>query len=272
MTAKTNPSGSHTPHGPGRLFAAYRAFHQQGFVPIFVDDPFDSKTLVEACVAAGCRGIEYTLRRRDAHVMIPWIREHYPDLYLLVGSTLDDDRIVARMKKRHPQLLTVAEIDALDVDGFVSMIGWSEASIRRYAPNRIVIPSAWTVNDAFFQVKAGAHFAKLLGPEIDLVKRCRMQAAFDYCPIMVTGGMTPERIPATIEAGAAMVGAGFDLILKGCPADTGIEQAAAAVKTYLQTTRQARERVYPELARAANADDASWLAALPHYHPFEGQA
>ena len=226
--------------GVGRHFAAYRAFHQQGFVPIFVDDHFDSKMLVEACVAAGCRGIEYTLRRRDAHVMIPWIRAHYPELYLLVGSTLDDDRIVARMKKRHPQLLTLAEIDAMNVDGFVSMIGWSEESIRRYAPNRIVVPSAWTVNDAFFQVKAGAHFAKLLGPEIELVKRCRMQAAFDYCPIMVTGGMTSERIPATIEAGAAMVGAGFDVILKGCPANTGVEQAAAAVRSYLDATREAR--------------------------------
>ena len=92
-----------------------------------LDDHFDSKTLVKACVAAGCAGIEYTLRRRDAHVMVPWIREHYPELFLLVGSTIDDDRIVTQMKKRHPQLLTLAEIDALGLDGFVSMIGWSAA-------------------------------------------------------------------------------------------------------------------------------------------------
>lgn len=252
-----------------RLFDAYRAFHEQGFVPIFVDDDFDSRVLVEACVAAGCKGIEYTLRRRDAHIMIPWIRANYPDMYLLVGSTIDDDRIVTQMRKRHPQLLTLAEIDSMGVDGFVSMIGWSQESIRRYSGSKIVIPSAWTVNDAFFQVKAGAHFAKLLGSETDLVNRCRMQAAFDYCPIMVTGGMTPERIPIAIEAGAAMVGAGFDLILKGCSADTGVEQAAQAIGTYLQTTRTARARLYPDLELASGADAAGWLAALPHYHPFD---
>ena len=82
------------------------------------------------------------------------------------------------------------------------MTGWSEESIRRYRRNRLVIPSAFTVNEAFFQIKAGAHLANLLGPDLGLVARCRMPAAFGYCPIMVTGGMTPEPIPAAIEAGA----------------------------------------------------------------------
>ena len=43
-----------------RYFQAYRAFHEQGFIPIFVHDHFDSKVLIEASVAAGCTGIEYT--------------------------------------------------------------------------------------------------------------------------------------------------------------------------------------------------------------------
>jgi len=54
-----------------RLFDAYRAFHEQGFIPIFTEDGFDSRMLIDACVAAGLKGIEYTLRKRDADTMIP---------------------------------------------------------------------------------------------------------------------------------------------------------------------------------------------------------
>jgi hypothetical protein len=43
--------------------------------------------------------------------------------FLLVGSTLDSERIVRRMKRRHPQLMTVQEAADLGVDGFVSMMG-----------------------------------------------------------------------------------------------------------------------------------------------------
>ena len=45
-----------------RLFATYRAVHEQGFLPIFTGlSANDPRVLVEGCVAAGCRVIEYTL-------------------------------------------------------------------------------------------------------------------------------------------------------------------------------------------------------------------
>jgi len=251
-----------------RLLDVYRAVHEQGFMPIFVDDEFDSKMLVEACVAAGMKAIEYTLRRRDANVMIPWIRENYPDLYLLVGSTLDNERILAKQKRKHPQMLTVAELDAMDVHGFISMLGWSRESLEKYSPTRIIMPFAGTRNEAFYQVGYGAHFAKMFGKAMPLVRECRLGAAFGYCPMLVTGGMTPERIPEAMEAGAAMVATGFDLTLKGEPTNVAQEKVTAVMKTYLAATRAAREQHWPELAAASDADDATWLDALPHYHPF----
>jgi 2-keto-3-deoxy-6-phosphogluconate aldolase len=251
-----------------RLFDAYRAAHEQGFVPIFVHDEFDSKTLLDGCLAAGMKVIEYTLRRQDAHKMIPWIREQYPDLYLLAGSTLDNDAILAQMKRRFPQLLTLAELDAMNVDGYVSMIGWSEQSIRKYAPRRVVMPTASTVNEAFFQVGAGAQFAKLQGPDVDLVKRCRGQAAFDYCPILITGGMTPERIPAAADAGAILFATGFDLTLKGEPKNVSSKKVAEVMKKYVQVAQESRAKRWPALANASKLDKQTWLDALPHYHPF----
>ena len=251
-----------------RLFDTYRAAHEQGFMPIFVEDDFDSRMLVDACIAAGCTCIEYTLRRRDADTMIPWIREKYPDLHLLVGSTLDDETILAKAKRRYPQLLTLAELDAMNVDGFVSMLGFSLDSIRTYAPRRLVAPTAMTVTEAFQQTGAGAHLIKLLGTDLSFVRRCRADAAFDYCPVMVTGGMTPQRIPEAIEAGSITVGAGFDLILKDQPSDVSCEETARRIGPYLEAARTAREKRWPALAAATGADRQTWLNALPHHHPF----
>jgi 2-keto-3-deoxy-6-phosphogluconate aldolase len=250
------------------VFDVYRAVHSQGFVPIFVEDQFDSHRLLEGCLLAGFKCVEYTLRRRDAHLMIPWIRKNYPDVILLAGSTLDNERIVAHVRRQHPQMLTIAQLADLGVDGFVSMIGWSEQSIRRYSAVHLVIPTAMTVNEAFEQVGYGAHFIKLLGPDVSFVKRCRADAAFGYCPIMVTGGMTCQQIPAAIEAGAVLVGAGFDLTLKGHTKDVDPKTIASVLKEYQAVVKKARTACYPQLAANSDSNKELWLDSLPHYHPF----
>ncbi len=251
-----------------RLVDAYRALHRQAMVPIFVDDDFDSGKLIDACLEAGLDSIEYTLRRRDARAMIPRIRAEYPDVYLLVGSTLDDERIVAHARSRHPQLMTPAELDAYDIDGFVSMVGWNEERIRCFSPRRIVIPFAMTVTEAFRQVAAGAHFVKLSGADLSLVRLCRAAATFDFCPIMVTGGMNETMIPEAFEAGAAVVGAGFDLILKGLDPDAPVRRIAETLRKHVDVAQEAQSRRWPGLAALRDAPTDDWLEALPHYHPF----
>lgn len=250
-----------------RLFEAYRAFHEQGFIPIFVQDDFDSNALLEACLDAGVRGIEYTLRRRDAHEMIPWIRRNYPDLYLIAGSTVDAENIVRHGKRRNPQLLTLSELDALDLDGFVSMMAFREETIKKYSANRLLMPCAMTSNEAFSMVGAGAHFAKVIGPELDLVKLCRAAPMFDYCPLVITGGMTTERIPEAIAAGAVLIGSGFDLMLQG---ETNPSKAVMVrrIREFVDVTNEARARKWPEMAAAMGGDAQTWLDSLPHYYPF----
>jgi len=252
-----------------RLFEAYRALHEQAFMPIFVQDDFDSRKLVEACVAAGYRGIEYTLRRQDAREMIPWVRKNYPDLYLVCGSTIDDEKIVRQMQRKHPQLMTVAEVADLGVDGFVSMLGWTEATIRKYAPTHLIMPTASTVTEGFYQTTWGAHFQKINGAtNLTLVNRLRSAATFDFCPVLVTGGQTLEQIPKSIETGAVMIATGFDLMLKGQSKDMSVEQIADVLKQFQQTTANAQQNTYPELAAAEGKDNQTWLDALPHWHPF----
>ncbi len=252
----------------GRLFEAYRAIHEQGFVPIFVQDDFDSRDLLEACLVSGVKVIEYTLRRPDASEMIPWIRKTHPDLYLMVGSTLDSDRIVGGMRRRHPQLMTLQQLVDTGVDGFVSMLGWSSESIRKYASTHVVIPSANTATQAFVQTDAGAHFTKLSGANLDLVRQCRMPPTFEFCPIFVTGGVTTARMRDAMEAGGIVLASGFDVVLKGRSAEIGVKEIAEALSEYVAAAQQARREVWPEVAAAVGADRQIWLDSLPHYHPF----
>jgi 2-keto-3-deoxy-6-phosphogluconate aldolase len=164
--------------------------------------------------------------------------------------------------------MTIAQLAELGVDGFVSMIGWSEQSIRRYSATHLIIPTAMTVNEAFEQTGYGAHFIKLLGPDVSFVRRCRADAAFGYCPIMITGGMTCQQIPVAVEAGAVLIGAGFDLTLKGHDKEVGPEAIASVLTEYQATVIHARAARYPQLAVNINSSNEIWLNSLPHYHPF----
>ncbi len=252
----------------GRLFDTYRCMHEQGFIPIFVENQPDPKMLIVACIQAGIRCIEYTLRCGNADKMIPWIRQNYPDIYLLVGSTLDNDDIVRKAKVRHPQLLTLSELVQMGVDGFVSMVGWKLENIEKYASTHIVCPCAETVREAFLQLGAGSHFIKVLGPSLEVVKNCRKGPIFGACPIMITGGMSLEKIDAAIAAEAAIIGTGFDLLLKNQPKDISSRKVTDILKQYITAVKESREKHFPEMAKTIGRDAKTWLNSLPHIHPF----
>jgi len=250
-----------------RVFDTYRVIHEQGFVPIFVQDGRDPQVLVEACLRVGIKCIEYTMRNPDAIETIAWIRNNYKDLRILVGSTIPCDEIARRARRLHPQIRTLQEFAAAGVDGFVSMSGWNTDVIRHWAPTHIVIPCAMTIREAFLQLDAGAHFIKLLGPEVDLVRLCRSEPLFGVCPIFLTGGVTLARVPAAVNAGAVVLGSGFDLMLSGKPANTGVEEVADVLRTYVREVSKAREAKWPALANTSGADGETWARSLPHLAP-----
>jgi 2-keto-3-deoxy-6-phosphogluconate aldolase len=250
------------------LKAVYRCVHEQGFLPIFTQSDFNSEALVEACVEAGCRAVEYTLRRHDAHTMIPWIRKRYPELGVLVGSTLDSERFIRHSRPRHPQLLTIDELAAIGVDGFVSMVGFRPETLERYSSTHLMVAPVSTIYEMFSSLNAGAHFVKVFGTQLDLVSTFRGDATYDFCPIMVTGGMTLERLPVAVKNGAVLIGAGFELILSGLEPNASVKQIAKRLEQYLDATRRARDEKWPILANARDSNFSTWTAALPHYHPF----
>ena len=69
------------------LFEKYRKVIHQAFIPIFVKDCFDTEVLLEGCRLAGVEVLEYTLRREDAHFVIPTLKKCFPDtlIFSVIG-------------------------------------------------------------------------------------------------------------------------------------------------------------------------------------------
>ncbi len=245
----------------------YEEFYKQAFIPILVNDGLDAKIQIEACVKAGFKVVEYTQRRTDLKEMVQWIRKTYPDLHIMIGSTIDNDYIVRSQQRHFPQLLTLEELAALNVHGFISMLKYSSATIQRYKNTHLLIPCASTVNEAYDLVASGAHFVKVTGPDLALVRRICSEPLFRFCPLFITGGMNLETIPLAIESGAMVIATGFDVMLKGQKNMT-VASISAILKKYQASVISARSALYPEMAAALNDGDTDlWLEKVPHCVP-----
>ena len=243
----------------------YIELYRQAFIPIFVNDGLDAKLQVEACVKAGFKVIEYTQRRKDLKAILPWIQETYPNLHVIVGSTIDNDRIVKSQQRHFPQLMTFEELSGLNINGFISMLKYSSTTIQKYRDTHLIIPCASTVNEAYELISDGAHFIKVTGPDLNLVKQIASAPLFKFCPLFVTGGMDLERIPLAIEAGAVLIASGFDLMLKGQTSIT-VESVCGVLKKYQAAVIDARAKLYPEMTEALNnGATEEWLKYVPNY-------
>ncbi len=252
----------------------YCTIHRQGFVPIFVGDNFDAVLLAEAAVAAGAKAVEITCRRPTICDDIRRVRRQFPDLLVLVGSVVDEGPMYSFLKRRRPDMPTMAELADLDVHGFVSFMPISPESLARFSRTHILMPGVETAPEAAAAVNAGAHFVKfyntsaLGGPKrISLVSGGAM---FGLLPIFVTGGVTLNSIGDFVKAGAGLLGAGWDLLLgddyQALQAKPDVDRISADFKKSLDAMTEAR-RVHlgPD---ALSNDDEMYLAGITHYHCF----
>ena len=254
----------------------YVAVHRQGFLPIFVNDEFDAVMLADACVEAGAKAIEITCRRPGVVKEIQAIKEKYPELLVLVGSTIDDEILVRYIKKKQPEFPALAELAQLEVDGFICIAKFSAETVTRYARDFLIMPGVETLGESFEMLKSGAHFVKffttsLYGGSI-YIRLCTNAATQHLAPVFVTGGVTTEKIYEYTEAGAVMFGAGFDLIVKD--QYTQLQQKpdktpiVAAFKKNLEAVQKARSKYMPGLVDKYDAPIDEYLDAIDHFHPF----
>lgn len=247
------------------LLKKFRQTFEQAFVPIFVKDDFDTETLLAGCELAGVSVLEYTLRRPDAHEVIPTLKKRYPDHVVYVGSTVDCDAIVVQMREKHPQLLTIATL-APFVDGFVSMLPYSDETLEKYRGTHLMIPTAETSGEALRQMSHGATVIKVCGPDLSFSKKLHAAPTFNYCPTFVTGGINEGRMAEAYGAGNILTAAGFDLILKGeDPATLTPQKVAEKLSVYLSAAKEAREQAVPWTKDCDSLSDEDFLAVFPHY-------
>lgn len=254
----------------GDLFRLYRKLYEQCFVPIFVRDDFSTEILLEGCRLSGIEFFEYTLRRKDAKEVIPTLKESCPWGHFTVGSTLDSEVIVHKLVAKYPQLMTCDELAEAGVDGFVSMLPMSSETIRKYADTHLILPGAQTTWDALRQLDAGAHFIKVLGNNLELVRALNAEPAFRFCPVFVTGGVRPETMGQVYVAGAVLTAAGFDVILKDtAPEDLTAELAAERIRWFVDEAKKARAAAFPELAGLEALSDEEFLDVMPNFCVFQ---
>lgn len=247
----------------------YRAMYEQCFVPIFVRDNFDTEILLEGCNLAGLKWIEYTLRREDAKEVIPTLKKRYPQFCFTVGSTLDSERVTKKLANKYPQLMTFDEIAESGADGFVSMLPMSSETLRRFSDDYIMLPGCETMGDALRQVDAGAHFIKIMGNKLDLVRSLNAAPAFKFCPVFVTGGVKPDTMSQVYGEGAVLTAAGFDLILKDvAPEALTPELVAEKILVFVNAAKEARAKAMPELSDLSSLSDEAFFALLPNYSCF----
>ena len=250
-----------------QLFTNYRKMIEQVWIPIFVKDDLNTDILLEGCALAGLSVIEYTLRREDAAQVVTTLKQRYPETVILMGSTIDSEEIVTERKAKYPQLMTMGEL-APFVDGFVSMLPYSDETLQKYSKTHICIPAAETSGEALRQVKAGAAVIKILGPDMTLAKRLHALPTFNYCPTYITGGMIPERMEEAFAAGNILTAAGFDVVLKGiAPESLTPELVAEKIKVFVNAAKAARAKACPQLQNTQDLTDKEFLQRLPNYCP-----
>lgn len=250
------------------LLQAFRETAEQAFMPIFVFDSFDTETLLEGCRLAGVKSIEYTLRRADAHKVIPTLKSRMEGVTVFVGSTVDSEEITLQMKRHYPQLMTIKEL-APYVDGFVSMLPYSDETLKTYRATHLMIPTAETSGEALRQMNSGATAIKVCGPDFSLSKKLHAAPTFNYCPTFITGGVTPERMEEAYSCGNILTAAGFDLILKGEEsASLTAEKVAERLTFFIETAKAARKKINPFWESSASLSDEEFIATFPHYLSF----
>jgi len=170
---------------------------------------------------------------------------------------------------------SIAQLLDAGVDGIVSALPLRLETIGRLSQKHLVIPGVESVTEAVQAVEHGAHFAKLWTADLmggqQRARRLTCAPTHGLLPLFVTGGVTQDRIHEYLEAGVAMLGSGWDVLLgdeygalqeKPDPA-----KLSAALKRFLTTFQSSRSSIRPEWKSPEALNDQQFLQSLTHYVP-----
>ena len=180
--------------------------------------PSEAEAIAGALYEGGIRIIEVPLNSPEPLDSIHAIAASFGDRALVGAGTVLDPADVARVKDAGGRLVVSPNTDIPVIEAAV-------------AAGMVSSPGYFTPSEAFDAILAGAHAIKLFPAEAASPKVVKAQKAVlpKDVPLIVVGGVTPESIPAWIDAGADGFGLGGGLYKPGQDAESTLEKARAYV-------------------------------------------
>jgi 2-dehydro-3-deoxyphosphogluconate aldolase/(4S)-4-hydroxy-2-oxoglutarate aldolase len=106
---------------------------------------------------------------------------------------------------------------------------------------KVAVPGVMTPTEMITAIEWGADLVKIFpaaGLGIQYVKD--IKAPFPHIPVIPTGGVSLENVASFIQAGAAVVGVGGNLLDRNAIAAADFTAITAIARRYVETIRQAR--------------------------------
>ena len=180
--------------------------------------PGEAESIAAALIEGGIRIIEVPLNSPEPLESIRRIAQAFGDRALVGAGTVLDPAEVERVREAGGRLVISPNTDTAVIRAAV------EAGM-------VSSPGYFTPSEAFAAIAAGAHALKLFPAEAASPKVLKAQKAVlpADVPVLVVGGVTPDSVPAWLEAGADGFGLGGALYRPGQDAKATLDKARAFV-------------------------------------------
>ncbi len=209
--------------------SVFQTLVEEGIVPVIrTDDPDDVFGAVDALAAGGIQVAEITMTIPDAIGIIQILSAERGDEILIGAGTITDadslDRAVATGSRF--VVTPVCDVDLVEkgVESGVCVIG-----------------GALTPTEVLANWRAGAMAVKVFPASLLGPKYLRMLAEpFPDIPLVPTGGISLDNIIQYLEAGAAFVGVGGDLVSRSALRDGDYKRITLRASEYIRAVQSAR--------------------------------
>ena len=218
-----------------------------GLLPNLIKDSLDPFALAEQAQEAGISCMEVSCRRDRSLELLVQLKERFPGMRFGAASLLEDGPYFDFVQRRRDGFPSIHDAVQAGADFLVSMIAFSPRTYRRY-PDLLMVPGVHSPQEAREQLDLGAGLIKvgLSGLyEPAFIKGTYYGAPIHSAvPLLLTGGLRPEKIDAYVDAGMLVGVCGFDLILSGDYASQqqNFDSASArsAMQVYVEAFKAAR--------------------------------
>ncbi len=201
-----------------------------GLVPIVrAPSPEDALHAAEAIIAAGLDIAEITMTVPNAIRVMERVTEKFGERVLLGAGTILDPESCRAALLAGAEFLVTPSLDVRVIE-----------MAHRYS--KPCIPGALTPTEVVTAWQAGADMVKIFpcGPVGGAKYIKALRGPFPHIDFVPTGGVTLETTPQFIQAGAAAVAVGGELVdLKALRAGK-LEQITANARAFLEAVRAAR--------------------------------